>query len=495
MHWISSCSALANLYYAVFSTTPSFLLSSESPQSQLANELANLGMDEAMPAGALEQSTALLKLFRGLAAAHLYGIHIPATSFVTTVFDAFTALSAHICSLAHKKSPPASRYEMRHPVIQIWDDVSLALVCQRLNGLDGGRIPPADDAAREMEVMEWSVGVLQPYLMKILRAAREIASGKSMQSRPDNRGRFRALLRALEAAESTYLGQRLLDQHLARLADMHPPTAAPLASSPSLNLSDLFVFAPFFVVLRSWPSALDDDGVFESSSVDGLGQWLEAIHEHPTVKRAIESWSSAVCGTTEEGGTTANVPSVSVAKSAVQERLEGYFAAEGVSCELRRVPPFYYDQPLQWRADCLSAPSVDHLCKTVIIENSHHAGVDDAKNSRFYAVVIQYTAKLNKGRVKDFVKSMHPPGEMGNKRLNFVFADEEVAAKLTGYVRNATTPFVMQHPIPVIVSRRIMQLRPPVLWLGGGEVDLKLLLSVADLCRLLDPFVADVTFD
>jgi len=58
-----------------------------------------------------------------------------------------------------------------------------------------------------------------------------------------------------------------------------------------------------------------------------------------------------------------------------------------------RVPGEYYDQPLEFRRSCLKAASTDHLCKSIIMENTKaHPSVDgwsDPNNSKYYVVILQ----------------------------------------------------------------------------------------------------------
>lgn len=42
--------------------------------------------------------------------------------------------------------------------------------------------------------------------------------------------------------------------------------------------------------------------------------------------------------------------------------------------DLVRVRPDYYELTLEQRRDLLRAPTVDHLCKTVVMENTKHTG-------------------------------------------------------------------------------------------------------------------------
>jgi hypothetical protein len=63
------------------------------------------------------------------------------------------------------------------------------------------------------------------------------------------------------------------------------------------------------------------------------------------------------------------------------------------ACSFVRVPSDYYGQPLQFRQQCLQAASVNHLCKSIIMENTKaHPSVkgwDDPNNSKYYVVIVQ----------------------------------------------------------------------------------------------------------
>jgi prolyl-tRNA editing enzyme YbaK/EbsC (Cys-tRNA(Pro) deacylase) len=64
---------------------------------------------------------------------------------------------------------------------------------------------------------------------------------------------------------------------------------------------------------------------------------------------------------------------------------------------------------------------------------------------------------------------------------------------IAGFVRNAISPFGMYTMIPVVVSASAASLRPSYLWLGGGEVDVKLRVPVQQLLSHLHAAVIDCT--
>lgn len=112
------------------------------------------------------------------------------------------------------------------------------------------------------------------------------------------------------------------------------------------------------------------------------------------------------------------------AKSAVQLRLEGEAAKHGLrSLVFARVPSDYYEQPLEWRAEVLGAPSVAHLCKSIIMENTRfrpgESGLAPVVDGRvkYVLVVVQYIAKLHRERLTEAVRAFEGPGADGKKQV------------------------------------------------------------------------------
>eukprot|EP01028_Stygiella_incarcerata_P005596 TRINITY_DN234_c0_g4_i1.p1 TRINITY_DN234_c0_g4~~TRINITY_DN234_c0_g4_i1.p1 ORF type:complete len:282 (+),score=96.56 TRINITY_DN234_c0_g4_i1:81-926(+) len=165
------------------------------------------------------------------------------------------------------------------------------------------------------------------------------------------------------------------------------------------------------------------------------------------------------------------------------------------SAVLKRVPSNYYDEPLSWRQNALGAHSIDHLCKSIILENTHciHSDCHDRLNSRYYCVILQYVSKLSSEKIARFVRKTLSKGKVSKSAFNFRLAPPEDALQLTGYINNAVTPVGMLHPIPLILSHSIMDLLPSYFWLGGGEVDLKLRVQIDEFIKVFDPFITDVT--
>jgi prolyl-tRNA editing enzyme YbaK/EbsC (Cys-tRNA(Pro) deacylase) len=157
------------------------------------------------------------------------------------------------------------------------------------------------------------------------------------------------------------------------------------------------------------------------------------------------------------------------------------------------VPSYYYDRPLPWRRDALQAPSFKHLCKSILLENTHCEFNDCSRreNSRYYLIVFQYVEKFDSDKLMKFVRDLNPG--VGKKKFNFRLADPEVSAQLTGFGYNAVAPFGGAVDIPIVLSDKIIQLAPHYFWMGGGHVDCKLRVDVDEFCAVLQPLIADIT--
>ncbi|KAL2634663.1 hypothetical protein R1flu_006142 [Riccia fluitans] len=183
--------------------------------------------------------------------------------------------------------------------------------------------------------------------------------------------------------------------------------------------------------------------------------------------------------------------------SYVQTRLTRILTNAGASFLFKRVPADYYGRSFEERRDLLGASSIDHLCKSIVMVNTQAPDsvkdCSDRNNSKYYLIVIQYTARLNAEKVRQFVYSLNN-GKLPKKKINMRLAPEAESNALTGFEHNAVTPFGMLTNIPVILSDAIVRLQPEYFWLGGGEVDLKLGIRTQDFIRILNPFIADCLY-
>ena len=186
---------------------------------------------------------------------------------------------------------------------------------------------------------------------------------------------------------------------------------------------------------------------------------------------------------------------------ATARRLNDLIVARGASpSKFVRVPAQYYDEDLPFRAACVGAPSVHHMRKTICMENTRCTRDDceDPVNSRWYLVLVQYTARLSQQKLEKFLHQLNNQGgrKVGKKAFHMRLAKEEDSERLTGYAHGAVTPFGTAMRVPVLVSREMEKLTPGgEFWLGGGEVDLKMRVSYDELVSKFDAVAVDCTYD
>ncbi|KAB5564374.1 hypothetical protein DKX38_004428 [Salix brachista] len=217
-----------------------------------------------------------------------------------------------------------------------------------------------------------------------------------------------------------------------------------------------------------------------------------------------------------------------------EARLSTILRSNGVNdFTLKKVPSDYYDWPIESRRDILGAASIDHLCKSIVLVNtqapSDITDCSDCNNSKYYVVVVQYTARFNAETVKNYLYALND-GKIAKKRFNLRLAPEETSIKLTGFEHNAVTCIGMKTNIPVniltissqhcigsrnelircsdlldasehfvslfrglifwvILDEAILRLNPDFFWLGGGEIDLKLGIRTSEFIDLVKPFI------
>ncbi|CAG8537536.1 19094_t:CDS:2 [Cetraspora pellucida] len=153
----------------------------------------------------------------------------------------------------------------------------------------------------------------------------------------------------------------------------------------------------------------------------------------------------------------------------------------------------YYEWELQRRAFRLVAPSIDHLCKSVIFENTRciHDNIDDPLNSKYYCVIVQYIGSINTQKLMNFVRGLKNKS-ISKKNYNFRVADSEKSIELTGFENNGVSPIGMNQELPIIIAKSIIELKPAVFYLGAGHVDWKLALPIKNFIDATKCLIADL---
>ena len=83
--------------------------------------------------------------------------------------------------------------------------------------------------------------------------------------------------------------------------------------------------------------------------------------------------------------------------------------------------------------------------------------------------------------------------KLSKKKFHFALAPENISNKLTGYYHNAITPFGMLTNIPVVICSRLLAINPAYIYVGGGEVDIKLGISIEELMNVFQPIIGRVS--
>lgn len=165
------------------------------------------------------------------------------------------------------------------------------------------------------------------------------------------------------------------------------------------------------------------------------------------------------------------------------------------SSRLVTVPTNYYDLSLSERANLLGV-NTSQLCKSIVFENTacDHYNTSDASYSRYYCVIIQYEAKFDAELLRNLIHKLRDPGDrLPRKRFHFVLADEEISHLLTGFNHNAVSPFGLLSKIPIVICSQCCQVNPSYIYLGGGDVHVKLGISIEDFKRSTNAIVGRVS--
>ncbi|KAI3409647.1 uncharacterized protein J3R85_019036 [Psidium guajava] len=179
--------------------------------------------------------------------------------------------------------------------------------------------------------------------------------------------------------------------------------------------------------------------------------------------------------------------------SGTEARLSAILRSNGVTdFAFKTVPGDYYERSYEERQRILGAHSIDHLCKSIVMVNTQAPSTvidcKDQNNSKYYVVVVQYTARLNAEALKNYLYELND-GKVPKKKFNLRLASEETSLMLTGFEHNAVTCIGMKTEIPVILDEAIVKLNPDFFWLGGGEVDLKLGIRTSQFINCVKPFI------
>jgi prolyl-tRNA editing enzyme YbaK/EbsC (Cys-tRNA(Pro) deacylase) len=131
---------------------------------------------------------------------------------------------------------------------------------------------------------------------------------------------------------------------------------------------------------------------------------------------------------------------------------------------------------------------LDGQSSTDLISNQHL----ESTNPKYVAVVVQYTDKISTKKLNLYVRKL-AGSVQSSKCFNMRVMPEEIALKLTGYGKNGVSPIGMLHNVLVLVTDKIAQLDPHLVYLGAGHVDWKIGISVSHLLQVTNSHVVDLS--
>jgi hypothetical protein len=107
-------------------------------------------------------------------------------------------------------------------------------------------------------------------------------------------------------------------------------------------------------------------------------------------------------------------------------RLRAALEAAGLRCyRFLRVASDYYSTTLDERRACLQATSVEHLCKTITVENTAWSPeLASPSFPRHMLVLVQYSARFDEAKLKAHTYALNC-GRIKNKRICWRLAPAE----------------------------------------------------------------------
>ncbi|KAI8905579.1 YbaK/aminoacyl-tRNA synthetase-associated domain-containing protein [Gorgonomyces haynaldii] len=173
------------------------------------------------------------------------------------------------------------------------------------------------------------------------------------------------------------------------------------------------------------------------------------------------------------------------------ERVKKSVQELGLEAEFIQVDSEYYNWELEQRRQALNAPTIDHLCKTVVFENTKWTQdiPGDKSSQRYWMVIVQYTDKINSQKLNNFVRDQIVP-QRPRKQFNLRVCPPEIALELTGYTPGGINPFGCT--LPLIVTHNLTKLSERWIYLGAGHVDVKIKVPLDDFLTKTQSCVVDL---
>lgn len=165
----------------------------------------------------------------------------------------------------------------------------------------------------------------------------------------------------------------------------------------------------------------------------------------------------------------------------------------------------YYNLSYQERIELLQGHSIQQLCKTLLMVNKKytiHNELTHIQHPQYVLCIIQYISRLHNDKLCKFIYnniSQQASCIRRSKEYNMRLASEQDNNRLTGYVNNALTPFdINDNTLHIIIDHKIIQQCKQYdnnMYLGGGHVDVKLMLNIDEFIDKCNIHVGDITYN
>ncbi|KAF9909877.1 hypothetical protein EC991_007867 [Linnemannia zychae] len=133
----------------------------------------------------------------------------------------------------------------------------------------------------------------------------------------------------------------------------------------------------------------------------------------------------------------------------------------------------YYSWSYSDRARVMACPSTYHLCKSLVFENTKFKQdpTKQVDEDRYWCVIVQYEGAVN---ITKLEKAVREKTGASRKATHLRIAPAEKSLELTGFTNNGVSPVGMRTDVPILISKELSELSPPIFYLGAGHVDWKI---------------------
>ena len=174
-----------------------------------------------------------------------------------------------------------------------------------------------------------------------------------------------------------------------------------------------------------------------------------------------------------------------------KSKLTEYFLNNNCySFRIVETPFNYYDMNLDERQKIVDAHTKDIICKSIILENKNFdSSIKCDLYQQFYLTIVQYVGEFNAEKIgrtlKNYINSKYNL-KLANKHFHFRLCDNDLAFKMTGFTFNAIGPYLMKcNDLKILFPKSLYDIYPEYFFLGGGEYELKVGLTIDDFMKLL----------